>query len=360
MITIIGAGPVGCYAAYLLAKAGKPTQIFEEHNKIGEPVQCTGIVSSSIKDILEIKKDVIINKIDKVKIFSPNNKFIELKLKNKNLVLDRKKFDNYLADLAVEQGAKIFLNYKFLDHKDNKIKLKCENENEILSKTNYLVGADGPLSKVAKSCNLFGKRRFMTGFQVRVKLKNQNYVEFYPFIKNFAWIVPENDEVVRLGVASYSNVKEYFNYFLKLKRINRKNIIEKQAGLIPIYNPKIKTQKDNIFLVGDAAAQVKATTGGGIIQGLIGAECLAEAVINNKDYEKILKKRLTKELWLHLKIRQTLDKFKENDWNLLIYLFNKEKNRKILEGFDRDNLSKFFFKLLLKEPGLLCFLRYLI
>ena len=116
MITIIGAGPSGCYTAYLLAKGSKEVQIFEEHKEIGSPVQCTGLVTSSIKEILNIKKEMIINEIDKIKIFSKDNS-LELKLKNKNFILDRKKFDNYLADLAISKGAKIFLNYKFIKDK---------------------------------------------------------------------------------------------------------------------------------------------------------------------------------------------------------------------------------------------------
>ena len=359
MITIIGAGPAGCHTACLLARAGKEVQIFEEHNKIGEPAHCTGIVTSSIKNIIRIKNDLVINEVDKVKIFSPNKKFIELKLKNKNLILDRKKFDNYLADLAVKEGTKIFLGYRFMDYKDKKIRLKYESGNEVFSKTGYLIGADGPLSQVARSCNLFGKRRFMTGVQARVKLKNENSVEFYPFIGNFSWVVPENEEIVRLGVAAYDKVKEHFDNFLKLKKIDKKKIIETQGGLIPLYNPKIKTERENVFLVGDAATQIKATTGGGIIQGLIGAKCLAEAIVKNKDYNREWKKRLARELWLHLKIREILDKFKEKDWNFLINLFNKEKNKGVIEKFDRDHISKFFFRMALNEPKLLYFLKYL-
>ena len=34
MISIIGAGPVGNYTAYLLAKKGKNVNVFEEHEKI--------------------------------------------------------------------------------------------------------------------------------------------------------------------------------------------------------------------------------------------------------------------------------------------------------------------------------------
>jgi len=374
MISIIGAGPSGCYAAYLLAKAGKEVQIFEEHKEIGKPVQCTGLVTSSINDIIKIKKELIINEIDKVKIFSKNNN-IELKLKNKNLVLDRKKFDNYLADMAIEQGAKIFLNYKFIDNKNKLIKIKYNNKNETVIKTDYLIGADGPLSQVAKSNNLYKRRNFLTGVQAIVKLKNENYIEFYPHIGCFAWVVPENKEICRIGVASYNNIKQDFNNFLKLKKIKEKDIIEKQGGLIPIYNNRAKTQKNNTYLLGDAALQVKATTGGGIIQGLKAAQALTDSIIQKKDYQKEWKKSIGKDLLIHQKIRTIMDKFKNKDWDYLLSLFKEEslkskisncyespirnKTKSILESFDRDYPSKFLLKLAIKEPRLLYFAKFL-
>ncbi len=373
MISIIGAGPSGCYSAYLLAKAGKEVQIFEEHKEIGSPVQCTGLVTSSIKNILNIKKDIIINEIDKVRIFSKND-FLELRLKDKNLVLDRNKFDNYLADMAINQGTKIFLNYKFISNKNKLIKIRYNNQTskqsfdglsnkfdkkETIIKTDYLIGADGPLSQVAKSNKLFKKTKFMTGIQAIVRLKNENYIEFYPSIGAFAWIVPENKEICRIGVASYQNPKEDFRKFLKLKNINNKNIIEKQGGLIPIYNHRLKTKKDNIYLVGDAAAQVKATTGGGIIQGLKAAQALSNSIINKTNYQKQWKKEIGRDLSLHLKMRKIMDKFKDKDWDLLIKLFKKDKTKSILESFDRDYPTKFLIKLILKEPRLLYFSRFL-
>lgn len=358
MISIIGAGPAGCYAAYHLAKAGKDVQVFEEHREIGDPVQCTGLVTSSINEILNLKRGIILNEIDKVKIFSKNDS-LELKLKNKNLVLDRKKLDNYLADLAVSKGAKIFLNYRFIDNRDSLIKLRFNSKKETVLKTDYLIGADGPLSQVAKSNSLFGKREFLTGIQAVAKLKNENSIEFYPSIGTFAWVVPENEEICRIGIASYKNPKDKFENFLKSKGIKNKDIIEKQGGLIPIYSPRQKTQKGNVYLVGDAAAQVKATTGGGIIQGLEAAEALADSIISKKDYEKQWKARLNKDLLVHLKIRNIMDKFKDNDWNLLLKLFKKESIKKVIEDFDRDYPTKFLLKLALKEPRLLYFLKFL-
>ena len=314
MISIIGAGPAGNYLAYLLAKNNFDVCVFEEHKTVGLPVQCTGITTSYLGKLIELKKDFVVNRINKARIFAPNNRFIDVKLNN-NIILDRARFDKYLMEKAKKAGAKFFLSHRFLSYKGNIIKVQDIKANMIKDiKTDYLVGADGPLSDVAKSVDLKNKKDFLIGIQARVRLNNQNIVEFYPFIEEYAWVVPESKDVVRIGLATRKNPKKELDKFL-IKRLKKYDVIDMQAGLIPIYNPKIKTQKDNVFILGDAAKMVKATTGGGIIQGLIAARALADSIINKKDYNKEWKKAIGRDLLMHLKMRKIMDKFSIKDWN---------------------------------------------
>ena len=352
MISVIGAGPAGCYTAYLLAKAGKEVSVFEEHKKIGSPVQCTGIVTSSINNILKPPKSAVLNKIKTARIFSKNN-FVEIKLRKENLILDRKEFDTHLAEKAKSAGAKIYLDYTFIGNEGKKV---VTTKKTIT--VEKIIGADGPSSKVAKINNMLGRRKYWFGFQARVKLRNENIVKFYPNIGTFAWVVPENKETARIGLLGNQSAKEIFAKFLKNKSKKNK-IIDYQTGIVPAYNPKQITQKNHIYLVGDAASQVKATTGGGIIQSLTAAEALADSIINSKDYENEWRKKLGKDLWLHMKMRNIMDKFKESDWQYLIKLFNKERNKRILGTHDRDYPIKFVLKLLLSEPRLVYFAKYL-
>src|SRR4030042_4248094 len=113
MITIIGAGPVGCYAASLLADKFKVV-VFEEHKSVGLPVQCTGIVTQEIFNFIPNNSKAIINRVGDIRIFAPNNKFIKLKLEKPDIILDRQKFDEYFYNLARKKGVSFLLSHKFI------------------------------------------------------------------------------------------------------------------------------------------------------------------------------------------------------------------------------------------------------
>ncbi len=358
----MGGGPIGCYTGYLLAKAGFEVKIFEEHGIIGKPFQCTGIVTSSFKDIIKPRKEFLVNTLNKVKVYAPNNDFLELNLKRREFVIDRIKFDQYLANKATDNGVKLYVNHRFLSKEGNNLIIKDLKKNKKKKiEYDYVIGADGPLSQVAKTFSLYGKREFFIGQQARVKINNdESSYETY-FGKNFpnffGWIVPESENIARVGLAAKKNSNYFFKKFLNDKRVKEKDIIERQGGIIPIYNPNIQIKKNNVFLVGDAATQVKATTGGGLIHGLIAAKCLAESIINKEQYEKKIKKKIEKDLKIHLMIRNILNRFTDDDYNYLIKLAKKKKNKNIIESHDRDFPMRFSFKLLLNEPRFLFFFK---
>jgi geranylgeranyl reductase family protein len=362
MINIIGAGPIGCYAGYLLAKAGKKVRIFEEHKEIGSPVQCTGLVTNSINKIIKLDQGVIVNKIKKARIYGGEDYF-ETNLSE--FVLDRNRFDKSLAKKATKAGCRIFLNSKFIGINNKKIIIK-NLKNKKLKKIDFndgdlLIGADGPNSIVRHYVDKT-KTQNWVGVQAIAKLRTSGDT-FEVYLDKasgfFGWVVPESKNAVRIGLAAKDRPNYYFERLLKSKGVKKKDIIELQGGLIPRYNPKLKVQKDNLYLLGDAASQVKATTGGGIIPGLIAAKCLADSIIYRRDYGKLLKRRLSPSLSLHLKLRRVLDKFSQKDNNYLVKLCNQTKIKRILAKTDRENPMKLLFSLVVREPRFLLFLKNL-
>ncbi len=377
MITIIGAGPAGSYLGCLLAKQGQKVTILEEHDRVGSPVQCTGIVTHSIENFFKLKKEVIAKKLDKVVVISKNKK---ITVSVDEIVMWRNKFDQFVADMAQDAGAEILLSHQFAGFENsNTIIVKDKKNNKTKKiKTDIIVGADGPYSSVAKAAGMNSNSKptkignfrgtknpkdFLVnyiGMQAKVKLKmdTKSFETYFgsDFPDFFGWCVPESEDVARLGIGCFENTQEHFYNFLE-KRTGKKEILCWESGLIPLYNPKKIIQKGNVYLIGDAAAQVKATTGGGIIPSLKAAQTLCESIINKKDYNKEFKKKSGRELLLHLKIRNVLNKFSDADYDNLVGLMSQEKVRKVLKRYDRDTPIPLVANLLLKEPRFLLFSR---
>ncbi|MGM5488779.1 MAG: hypothetical protein ACQESG_07560, partial [Nanobdellota archaeon] len=309
-LAIIGGGPVGSYLGFLLGKDFEVT-VFEQ-GKIGEPVQCTGIVTQDIDSIValrEERRNATVNTITRAQIHSPREE-MDLALRP-NYIIDREVFDKGIAEKAKRRGA------RFIHKRVHRVTPQTVEADKTYA-ADIIIGADGPGSIVRTRIDS-RKIRLRQGFQARVRSRNDNNVEFFPYIGDYAWAVPEDEEVMRIGCIGNKTV---FRTFLDGFE---GDILEFQGGMIPDYDPKLRTQSGNLYIVGDAAAQVKATTGGGLIPGLQAAECLAEALIYGKDYERLWRERLGRNLWAHLMIRRMLDRFSERDFDRLIRLTRQKR-----------------------------------
>ncbi|MBI4154165.1 NAD(P)/FAD-dependent oxidoreductase, partial [Candidatus Woesearchaeota archaeon] len=327
-ISIIGAGPAGNYAAYLLARQGHGVNVYEEHNAIGMPIQCTGLLTSQLDPLIKPKKEFMVNEATKARIYAPSGESIQVRFQNRNYVYHRALFDQHIASLAEEAGAKIHVQHKFHALEGKKFKV-----NDKVLETDYLIGADGPNSPVARAAGIYGKRAFSIGTQARVKTDcEKDVIEFWVGIGEFGWLVPENEETARVGICAQKHPSEAFKELINLRCPGAK-ILEWQSGPIPVYDHKLPIQKGHIRLIGDAATQVKATSYGGILFGMLAAKELEKDIGN---YEKNYKKGPGKDLWLSLMIRRIMAKFSTKDYNRLIHYFQNEKLKNILEVHDRD------------------------
>lgn len=347
MISVIGAGPAGSYYSSLVKD--REVHLFEEHKKVGLPVACTGILTESVKRVMDIDQDLVVSKIKKFKIVSPNGKSVYVDLDKTNMVLDRARFDQWVFQKAIDNGAKIHLGEKFVGYKKigNNFSLITDKQSY---DTEMIVGSDGVYSQVARVAGLEKERKVIRGWQARAKFPDleEGVTEVRLNLGEFSWVVPEDDKIARVGVIGMDNALLRKDY---QKLLGASKIIEDQSGFIPLYNPKIRLQKpkENIFVIGDAATQVKATTYGGIIYGLIAGQYLAE---DKNSYEKRFNDKLGRDLWISLKMRDMMNNMSEEQANKLIEIFNKKENKSILETHDRDFPSKFVVQLLMKEAGL--------
>tara|TARA_Y100000310_G_scaffold320838_1_gene377691 strand:- start:1225 stop:2283 length:1059 start_codon:yes stop_codon:yes gene_type:complete len=340
--TIVGAGPVGLFLARQLKDFD--VRIIEEHNEVGKPVQCTGLISANIDKLYKMPENCILNKVKGARIHSPSGKVVELaRPEDQAYVIDRSIFDKSLAEgLNIEYGKQV---------------------SSIDFNSKVIVGADGPNSRVAELSGfpVLGER--IAGMQYEIPIGNYNtdFVEMYfgntvaPGF--FAWIVPAGERL-RVGLCARQNLKEHMNKFLKSKFPNAE-ILATQAGVIPLSLRK-SFVKGNVALVGDSAGQVKATTGGGIVMGFKSALHLAKAVKegNIQNYEKYWKEELKRDFSLNNRIRRAVRRVSDEDMEKIWRILLRDDVKKLmLEYGDMDHPTK-LLKGILKNPQLLKYLLY--
>jgi flavin-dependent dehydrogenase len=231
-------------------------------------------------------------------------------------------------------------------------------ENKNVS-TDILVGADGALSAVSRAASQDGHRHAAL-LQARMRLPeniSSHTVQVWfdsNQTKYFCWLIPESDEVAAVGLIAENTQKaeEALMTFLRQRQMEP---IEFQSAMVPMHRFEFmggpSSTDQNVFIVGDAAAQVKLTTVGGVVTGLHGSRALANAILDGRNYRKELR-GLKLELDLHLLIRNVLNRFDNEDYDQLIGIVDR-KLKDILEEWDRDELAHSFLKLIWAEPRLI-------
>ena len=335
-IIIVGAGPVGCYTARLLKGKRSDIEItlIEEHPEIGKPVHCAGLVSKEVLSEIKIplSKDVVLNRIDGAEIFLNGNSF-KIRRKHVAVVIDRQKFDSELG-----KGLNISFNTRFIGiEKEGSGYLVETEEGEFYA--DIVIGSDGANSTLRNIAGFQEDIKYLRGVQFRMKYSKceRNFVQVYLKNQFFAWIIPEVDDIVRVGIISNNPYHDLLE-FVK-DREETPEILEKFAGIVPLGS--CVTQNGNIFLVGDAACQIKPLTYGGIYYGMRCAEILVDCIASDApaEYERRWKQNFFAEIDAGLKMRKIYECLSPDNVEKIFALLRK--NASFLEKFgDFENHSK--------------------
>jgi geranylgeranyl reductase family protein len=318
-VIVVGAGPSGLLAAGAASSKGAKVLVLEEHDEIGKPIKCSGIISSSGLKQLDIspKPSFILNKVRGARFNSPGGEhfLVEGKLA---YVIDREKFDKYLAEVAIRSGTTIRTSCRvesLMLKGRNIIGVRTSKGEQIESKV--VIDGEGISSKLLQNVNLItpNKTGIIPAIQFEIADINRelNFVDLY-FSKKltpgfFAWIIPITKNISRIGLASNKgDLVKKINVFLG--SISKTySIIRVNYGSVYTSLPSSRTSYMGLLVVGDAAGQVKATTGGGVIIGGICAKIAGSiaAEISKTDnpslekfqmYDTLWKSKLSRELWI--------------------------------------------------------------
>ncbi len=314
-VAVIGAGTSGLILAKGLAQLGIDVTVYDQKEVLGSPVRASGILSINGLRSLGIEyEEAVTNTLYGATIHANKRSMHVESEEPKAHVLERHALNEICRKEAEMQGAKIIL------------KRKINNSDlEELSKESIIVGADGAVSSVASYFKMGPIKEYLLTYRAEYKgdVENARSVDLF-FDKSitpgfFGWLCPDSTDTLEVAVGispSAGNAKAAFERFTRSGSM--KGILGGyafaggMASMIPIgMRRRMADSKKEVLLVGDAAGQVKPSTGGGIIYGGNGAMMAAHAIYNYikhgeglEAYEKAYRKRYGKELMLHSAIHK--------------------------------------------------------
>jgi geranylgeranyl reductase family protein len=363
-VLVVGGGPAGAIAAKYAALDGASTLMIEEHASIGSPVQCTGLISTAALNECEIGEgNFVLNKMKGAFVYAPNGE--ELKVEGKDVkayVIDRKIFDRALVERALNAGADILLKTRFVDMEKRKISV-ISNGEQMEIHADIVIGADGIQSSVGRAAGLPRCEKILSGiqFEAPYDATHPEFVEI--FTGNdiapgfFAWAVPFKG-FARIGLAKNQGApaRYYLENLIKHPIVAaryRGSRTEFVLGGIPLGPPK-KTVAGNVVLVGDAAGQVKPTSGGGIYMGAVCAKIAGEVAAKAsrkeaglEEYEKRWRSAVGKELAIGMRIHKSLGELSDENLNEFVAFLNKPEVRDVITEYgDMDHPSILLRKLI--------------
>jgi len=365
-LVVIGAGPAGGYAALTAAKNGLDVLLLERDEEIGRPLACAEAVSDfGLRNFLEPDPDFISTEIRAIAFtvangFRYRHQFSYLV----GYVLDRPKFDQYLAERAVDAGVELMTKayasgIEVSANGPAKIEIETRAGKSFVE-AEYVIAADGVESMIGRMAGIDTRLRLTqteTTLQYRVTDidPDSECLEFCVG-KTYApggylWVFPKSDHSANIGLgfnpARYagSKLRDYLDRFLR-ERYGQFRIESISCGVVPKYVGRKILGRENLLLAGDAARTLDSATGAGITKAMHTGRLAAGAIIASVDsnlsrqalqkfYRKSVGDEIGRELSFCQKIYPILRKFSDDDWETLIRflrkLVDKEKPGPIID-----------------------------
>jgi digeranylgeranylglycerophospholipid reductase len=356
---IVGGSAAGFYTAAKVAHGGRRVRVLESKRGL-EPIPRTLIVTDHFRKQLGASaNESVLNEIRRFELFT-DGRSAQIALSRPDLIIERAKLIPALAREARQSGAEISFDTRFLGLSPDKNGVQIQVESggrreELHAKS--VVGADGAASRVARTAG-WTPVETVPLVQAIVRLPKDCPVDttrvwFVPDdTPYFYWLIPESAERGALGVIGEDgrDTARCLARFLEKKGMEP---LEWQGARIPVYKRwvtvKRRVGKGDVYLVGDAAAQVKVSTVGGIVTGFRGAQAVAESILRRGHGSELLS--LRRELSTHWLLRRTMHHFRQEHYSQLVDLLNAA-TRETLSEVTRDESTRLLWNVLRRQPQL--------
>lgn len=340
-VVVVGAGPAGLVTARTLGASGRDVVVLEEHEHIGVPVHCTGLLGADAFDELAIPREAILTTTGAARFVAADGSSVTVDADRvRAAVIDRAVFDQALADKTRAAGAELRADCRVrsIAVKRDRVVVAFDRDQPPVE-ARACVLACGANYRFNRALGLGVPRAFVQSAQVEAPFDGPDSVEVHlgrtVAPGGFAWLVPfrrGERAFSRVGLMCQTNATTRFAKFAALmrERFRAEPWPEPRIKLLPL-GPVDKTFGDRILAVGDAAGLVKPTTGGGIyyslITGQLAGQVLTDALGGDdlsssrlREYETRWRERLGPEIRIGLAFRTLAARLNDKAIDALVEL----------------------------------------
>jgi geranylgeranyl reductase family protein len=329
--------------ARLLGEQGHDVLLLEEHDVIGAPVHCTGLMGAEAFDEFDLPRETILGVAGSARFWGAAGQSVAVRSDRVHaVVIDRAQFDTRLAARAERAGAEVARGYRVESIVVEKGAVRVTtNRPGVVVRARACVLACGARYRFHRALGLGLPDVYLQSAQLETPFPvvSEIQVRFGRHVapSGFAWLVPISRGAIphaRIGLMSAARVRQQFAAFLEQMcagaGVDRASIPSPRLKMLPL-GPVTKTYGDRVIAVGDAAGLVKPTTGGGIhyglLSGALAADVLGRTLRRDRlgaaslaRYERLWRRRLGREIRVGLAFRKIATRLSDDSIDQIIEL----------------------------------------
>jgi len=378
-VLVVGAGPAGAVAAWEAKRAAPELDVLllERDRAVGAPVRCAeGVGDAGLREFASPDAAPwVARKITRVVFIAPDDTEVEVAERDVGWILDRTRFDAFLAAQAVAQGAELRVGTEAAELRrvvDGRWEVCARGSQGTATwRTRIVIGADGVETMVGRWAGLDTRvpARDMESCAQYVLQgidfdPNAIYLQFGDHIApgGYAWLFPKGVGIANVGLGLVAlksdgrNARQYLDAWVA-RRYPRGARTAYTVGGVIVHTTIKQTWADGVMLAGDAAHMINPLSGGGIVNAMKAGRLAgrtAAAAIREGDtsgqrlaaYHRAWMELLGEDHLKYYRIKQALEGLDDDFFNALARTVNGIPQR-------QRTLGRIFAHALLKHPQLI-------
>lgn len=312
-VIVIGGGPSGSQTAHFASQRGLRVILLEKNGSIGEDVVCSGVISAEAFERYDLPTEAIVGSLREAELTSPGGHHLPYTHSNTAaFVVDRQVFDSMLAGKAAALGTEIRTSSRVTGVEVSRDGVGVTLDGGAHLRAEMVVIATGVSFRLQQMLGLGRPQKILKGMQCELEAVDIPKLRVYFGNRLsrgfFGWAIPLNNGGAKVGIMTDGEPLAGLDHILRDigagGSAGRDHEIKKR-GIS--FGTITQSYTDRVLVVGEAAGQIKTTTGGGIYYGLIGGDMASRVIAEAfeagdfsagflKAYESRWKKELGREI----------------------------------------------------------------